>query len=335
MRFYDLVVERGHLSGAELEAIVFDASEIAGELDKLESIKEGTSYPRESYGVCAPPFRDRYFWIEAVTSPDPDHYKWEGDIQDSLSTGLGQEEALQVIEELSGSLVSRGALCIARDYEDSAEANQYRREAKEDYDNGRWLVIVKGFFSMSNTKNIAEGQILDLAARAHVIIGRDGTLLSNPETTFVEVFGPDPTMARLYAGGVTNMIPFTLLALSFLHKRTEVEHIRPNRVERKRAARELGQKRGAFPLRDYYMLRVKPHNEGETPLNDPSEIRPVLDPSGSGKRAHSVRGHFRRVPDSGLFGRGLYAGELIWIPDHMRGKGSLGEVSKEYRISRE
>ena len=198
MRFYDLVVERGHLSGAELEAIVFDASEIAGELDKLERVEEGTSYPRESYGVCAPPFRDRYFWIQAVTSPDPDHYKWEGDIKDSLSTGLGQEEALQVIEELSGSLVARGALCIARDYEDSAEADQYRRESREDYDNGRWLVIVKGFFSMSHTKNIAEGEILDLSARAHVVIGRDGTLLSNPETTFVEVFGPDPsTTTRL------------------------------------------------------------------------------------------------------------------------------------------
>ena len=45
MRFYDLVVERGHLSGAETEAIVFDASEIAGELDKLESIEEGTPHP--------------------------------------------------------------------------------------------------------------------------------------------------------------------------------------------------------------------------------------------------------------------------------------------------
>jgi hypothetical protein len=335
MRFYDLVSERGYLSGAEREAVVFDASEIAGELDKLESVGEGTSYPRESYGICAPPFRDRYFWIEAVTSPDPDHYRWEEDIRKSLSSRLGKEGPRQAIEEFSGSLVSRGALCIARDYEDSAEANQFRREAGEDYDNGRWLVIVKGFFSMSNTKNIAEGKILDLSARAYVIIGRDGTLLSNPETTFVEVFGSDPTMARLYAGGVTNMIPFTLLALSFLHKRTEVDHIRPNRIERKRAARVLGQKRGAYPLRDYYMLRVKPHNEEQTPLNDPSQIRPVLDPSGSAKRAHSVRGHFRRVPDSGLFGRGLYAGELIWIPDHMRGKGSLGEVSKDYRISGE
>ena len=335
MRFYDIVKERGLLSGSELEAIVFDASEIAEEIDQLEAIPENTSYPRESYGVCSPPFRDRYFWIESITKPDPDHYKGEADIREALKMGLSREEALRLIEEMSQSKVSRGALCIAYDWRDSEEGDKYRRESEEDYDLGRWILIVRGFFSVSKSGNIAEGEIFDLSARAHVIIGRDGTLLSDPENTFVEVYAEDPYYARTYAGGVTNMIPFTLLSLSFLHRRTEIEYIRPNRAERKRAARDLGEKRGAFPLRDYYLLRVKPHNEAEGSLTDISEIRPILDPTGTDKRSHSVRGHFRRVSDSGLFGRGLYAGELIWIPDHMRGKGSLGKVEKGYKISKE
>ena len=129
------------------------------------------------------------------------------------------------------------------------------------------------------------------------------------------------------------MLPFTLLSLSFLHRRTEVDHITPNRLERKRAAREFDQRSGAALLRDYYIVRIRPHVERDTPLTDPAQIRPLGSPRRGDKRAHSVRGHFRRVPESGLFGRGYSAGELLWIPDHLRGARSLGDVAKGYKLS--
>lgn len=333
MRFFDFLRKWGAIPKEAEGAIIFDASEIASELDRVQRAEPG-SYPRESYGICAPPFRDRYFWIEAITRLNPEDYESPGDLAEMESLGFDPETVLSVTREYRDSEVARGALCIARDYRESEPGRRYR-EAGEDYDNGRWILEVFGYSAVYKPGELTPRNLIPLSARAFVIIGRDGTLLSDPENTLIESYEPDPEARLLSAHGLTNMLPFTLLALSFLHRRTEVDYITPNRLERKRAARSLGNKSGAEALRDYYMIRIKPHAERDTPLTDPSQIRPLGAPKGGDKRSHSVRGHFRRVPDSGLFGRGYNAGELLWIPDHLRGEGALGEVSKGYKISKE
>lgn len=333
MRFFDYLRKWGIMPKAAEGAIIFDASEIASELDRVQRAEEG-SYPRETYGICAPPFRDRYFWIEAITRLDPEDYKSPGDLADMRDLGFKPEEVLRRVRESKDNEVARGALCIAHDYHDSESGRRYR-EAGEDFDNARWIIEVFGFTAVYKPGELSPRNLIPLPARAFVVIGRDGKLLSDPEETMIESYEEDPEPRVLSAHGLSNMIPFTLLALSFLHRRTEVDYITPNRLERKRAARSLGDKTGAEPLRDYYMIRIKPHIERDTPLTDPSQIRPLGAPKPGEKRTHSVRGHFRRVPESGLFGRGYNAGELLWIPDHMRGEGALGEVSKEYKISKE
>ena len=333
MRFFDYLRKWGIMPKAAEGAIIFDASEIASELDRVQRSEPG-SYPREAYGICAPPFRDRYFWIEAITRLNPEDYESPGDLADMESFGFDLEKVLSVTREYRDQDVARGALCIARDYRESESGNRYR-EAGEDFDNGRWIIEVYGFTAVYKPGELSPGRLIPLPARAFVVIGRDGTLLSDPEETFIESYEPDPEKRTLSAHGLSNMLPFTLLALSFLHRRTEVDYITPNRLERKRAARSLGEKTGAEPLRDYYIIRIKPHIERDSPLTDISQIRPLGAPKPGEKRTHSVRGHFRRVPDSGLFGRGYNAGELLWIPDHMRGEGALGEVNKGYKISKE
>lgn len=330
MRLFDVLSQWELIPKAAENPIIFDASEIASELDRIER-QSGASYPRETYGVCAPPFRDRYFWIEAVTKPNPDNYQSPGYLEDIQSLGIDPEELLQNAERMRDHFVARGALCIARDWEDSELGRTYRGVG-ESYDSGRWIIEVKGFTAVYKDQ-IRKRDILRYPGRAFIVIGRDGTLLSDPENTIIESYGEKAEYAQIAAWGLANMLPFVLLALSFLHRRTEVDYITPNRLERKTAARRMGQKSGAAPLRDYYLLRIKPHIERDNPLTDPSQIR-QLGTRGGDKRAHSVRGHFRRVPDSGLFGRGYNAGELIWIPDHLRGETALGDIQKGYKISK-
>lgn len=331
MRFFDILSQWGRIPPEAREAILFDASEIASELDKVQRSRGG-SYPRETFGVCAPPFRDRYFWIEAITRFNPESSQSPGDSAEFEGLGFTSEEILRMSREYQGFQMARGVLCIARDYRDSDSGRRYR-EAGEDYDSGRWLIEVTGHIAVYKPGEISLKSLITPRALAFVVIGRDGALLSNPDGILVESPEADPRLRELSAHGLTNMLPFALLSLSFLHRRTEVDYITPNRLERKRAAREFGQKSGAVPLRDYYLLRVRPHVERDTPITDPAQIRPLGSPRSGDKRAHSVRGHFRRVPESGLFGRGYNAGELIWIPDHLRGERSLGDVAKGYKIT--
>lgn len=335
MRFFDYLLQWGFELERELgETIIFDASEIAAELDKVQR-KAGESYPREIFGVCSPPFVERPFWIEANTTMNALDYASPGDLEEMEKFGMNPEDVLKNAKLLEGQSVYRGVLCLAHDV-DSEPVQAYLKEGYETFPQGdpRWMIVFHGF-SCTYDKEPRKEMLLPILARAFVIIGRDGTLLSDPDNVRIEALGGESEEALLFARAIANMIPFTLLSLSFLHRRTEIELISPNRLERKNAARAMGQKRRALPLRDYYMVRVKPHNEAGGPLTNPSQIRPLHNPRGGERRSHSVRGHFRRVPDSGLFGRGYQAGELLWIPDHIRGEGSLGSVQKSYKISKE
>lgn len=333
MRFFDYLQKWGMIPQAAEGAIIFDASEIARELDRVQR-EDSSSYSRESYGVCAPPFRDRFFWIEAITRIDPDKYQSPGDLADMREHGFDPESVLSLSRKYEDQEVYRGVLCIARDYQES-ESGRHYREAGESYDTGRWIIEIYGYLGIAKPGELSPRNLIPIPARALVVISRNGTLLSDPEDTLVETYEENPEARVMGAHAITNMIPFSLLALSFLHRRTEVDYITPNRLERKRAARSLGDRRGATPLRDYYMIRIRPHIEADSPLTDISQIRPLGTPKGGDTRAHSVRGHFRRVPESGLFGRGYNAGELIWIPDHMRGERAIGEVAKGYKITKE
>ena len=247
MRFFDILSQWGRIPPEAQEAILFDASEIASELDKVQRSRGG-SYPRETFGICAPPFRDRYFWIEAITRFNPETSQSPGDSAEFEGLGFNPEEVLQMSQEYQGYLMARGVLCIARDYRDSDSGRRYRK-AGEDFDSGRWIVEVTGHIAVYRPGEISLKSLITPRALAFVIIGRDGTLLSDPESILVESPEDNPRLRELSAHGLTNMLPFALLSLSFLHRRTEVDYITPNRLERKRAARELGQKSGATPLR--------------------------------------------------------------------------------------
>lgn len=328
MRFFDLLLERGKIPEMAKEAVIFDASEIAREIDRIY-IESPEAYSRESFGFCAPPFRDRYFWIEALTELRPEDYDTPGDRINMELSGITQAD----LERSRGSLVYRGALCLARERDKGDPAPLVSMEGE--YPSGRWEIVFTGYLAVRRPGEIGESMIDQLPAFGSLVIGQDGSLLTDPNRIPSATWSSGEELRIATSEAMANITPFLLMALSFLHRRTEVDYISPNRLERKNAARALGKRSGALPLRDYYLLRIKPHSDRENPLTDLSEIRPLRSQAKGERRSHRVRGHFRRVPDSGLFGRGYNAGELLWIPDHTRGDPSFGEVTKGYKISRE
>lgn len=197
MKFFDYLLKWDHIPKSAEGAIIFDASEIALELDKVyRPNPESSSYPREAYGVCAPPFRDRYFWIEATTQINPENYESPGDIADMTDLGYSPEEVLSVSRGYRDYYVSRGVLCMARDYRDSETGRQYR-EFGEDYDSGRWILEIYGFTTAYKPGQLSQGNLIPIPARALVVIGRDGTLLSDPEETVIEGFGEDHELREI------------------------------------------------------------------------------------------------------------------------------------------
>lgn len=336
--FFDYLVHNEKMPKEAHDAILFDASEIAQALDQMSG-PEGGSYPRESYGICAPPYSNRYFWIEATTSLDPVTQLTEADLREFEGMGWSADKMRETLADYADCAIMRGSLCIARDWEDSDAGRFYRKYDggraldKLAYSYGKWVIEVQAF-----TRVIWPGgqdETIHPDATAYCVIGKDGWLMSDPNHTFVSTGSDDPGLAKSLAHAVTNTIPFTLLALSFLHRRTKVDHVHPNRVERKRFTRDvLGEKRGIRPLRDYYIVRVTPHVEGSEPLTDLAQVRPLRDSGDPSKRVHSVRGHFRLVGTEGLFGKGWHADELLWIPDHARGLLRLGKVGKRYVIKK-
>ena len=171
MRFFDILSQWGRIPPEAREAILFDASEIASEHDKVQRSRGG-GYPRETFGVCAPTFRDRYFWIEAITRFRPESSESPGDSAEIKSLGFAPEEVLQMNREYEGYEMARGVLCIARDYRESDSGRRYR-EAGEDFDSGRWLIEITGHMAVYRPGEISSRSVISPRALAFVVIGGD------------------------------------------------------------------------------------------------------------------------------------------------------------------
>ena len=333
MRYIDLLIALGIFPKRACEDfIVFDATQIAVSLEKT---KHQNKFPAaESYGVCSPPYIGRPFWIEAVVPFSPPR-------PSGLLSAIYPKELMDiVVQQQMGKLMYQGMLCHAYDIKkDDADVSALMKLSGGTLTGEtRWVMTMRGYTTSypSNTKFLRTAETAITGEEIAILhFGEDGYLLD--DTRSVQTVLDKEMIAKtggnqyIVGVGTASMVPLALLSLSFLHRRTEVEHIKPSKHARKKFRRAIGQKRGAVDLVDYYLVKVKPHPEGSHEFDSLAEIEPLRQ-KGRSPRSHRVRGHFRRVGLSGLFGRGDHAGELIWIPDHARGDTSLGTTKKGYQL---
>lgn len=303
------------MSQPEQEATIFDATEIAEQLDMVYA-KDDITYPASYYGRCNPPFVDRHFWVESTTTPHEEHLS-EADIKEYQAFGnVTRAEVISRIRGMSQSVVRRAALCLAQ---------------MVDEEHVRWRMVVKSFNQIDENNDPFNATIMYPDAWALIEWDHDGYLLTDPNSTLVSTGYDDYEFAKLTAHMVTNTLPFLLLSLSFIHRKTVVEHVSPNRMARKRAARLAGQRRGAMPLKDFYFIKITPHPGSSDPLS-PEMVQPLLTRKKNVTAQYNVIGHFRSVGPGGLFGKGYMANQVVWIPDHDRGDSALGKLDRGYKL---
>ena len=318
IKFFDIVSNSGILSDSEREATIFDATEIAESLDKVYGNDEDMTYPASHYGRCNPPFVDKPFWVESTTSPSMENLT-EYDIKEYQEIGdRTRDEVIESIRKMSQATVRRGSMCLAE---------------MVDEENVRWRMAVKSLNQVDEGSNPFAAPVIYPDAWALLEWDRDGYLLTDPNNTPVNTGYDDLEIATLCANMVTNTLPFVLLSLSFIHRRTVVEYTKPNRTARKQAARLTGQ-RSAIPLRDFYFIKVKPHPRGED-IVSADIVEPLLTRSSNRTAQYEVMGHFRSVGPGGLFGRGYLANQIVWIPDYDKGDPELGKLNKGYKLEGE
>jgi hypothetical protein len=316
LKFFDIVNHSGILSPQEQKATIFDATEIAEALDKVVGNDEDLTYPTSYYERCNPPFVDKPFWIESTTLPSMDNLT-EKDIREYQEFGgTTREEVIGSVQNMSHSTIRRGAMCMATMVAD---------------EHVRWRMIVKSLNQIDENNNPFDTPIIYPDAWAFLEWDHDGYLITDPHNTLVSTGYNDYEIAKLCAGMVTNTLPFLLLSLSFIHRRTVVEYTKPNRAVRKQAARLAGQKRGAMPLKDFYFIKVTPHPRG-TDVISANEVKPLLTRSSNRTAQYEVMGHFRSVGPGGLFGKGYLADQIVWIPDYDKGDPELGKLNRGYKL---
>lgn len=316
IKFFDIVKYAGLLSETEQEATIFDATEIAEQLDKVYATDDQITYPASYYKRCNPPFVDKPFWVESTTLPSMDNLT-EKDIEEYQEFGgTTREQVIDSIKGMSHTTVRRGSMCLA---------------AMVDEEYVRWRMVIKSINQVDEGDNPFASPIICPDAWALLEWDHDGYLLTDPHNTPVSTGYDDYEIAKLTAHMVTNTLPFLLLSLSFIHRRTVVEYVKPNRATRKRAARLVGQKRGAMPLNDFYFIRVEPHPRGTDVITD-NEIKPLSTKASNRTAQYEVMGHFRSVGPKGLFGKGYLANQIVWIPDHDKGDPELGRLNRGYKL---
>jgi hypothetical protein len=154
----------------------------------------------------------------------------------------------------------------------------------------------------------AEGRILDDMRRLQV--------LSEPASG---------SMAAVteQAQAVCALVPFVYKAISALHQRCAVEEVTPPAP---RPPRRPGRARERELTRHtYYVLQVKP-----LAPETAEDFRRIGTPERAGSREHRVRGHFKIYTEAKpLFGKYV---RTIWVPEHVRGDDSYGEIRKDYEV---
>lgn len=113
-----------------------------------------------------------------------------------------------------------------------------------------------------------------------------------------------------------------LFAIQLMHcKNISLEEKDPLSELPSKARRQF-LKRNKEPLREYYTLNIDPMKKI---LKDKGNI----EFNGFKKALHICRGHFKTYEGKGLFGK--YQG-TFWIPQHLKGNKSEGEIVKDYKI---
>lgn len=281
---------------------VIVADMIAGQIDALpgefdpERVEEDTP-PASAYGVVAPPFPE--FFIEVQTELDKEF--------------MG----------IPPGWIQRGVMLMdmTKVWRDGELSPQIVRTIPPGTE---WLMTVTGYFRMHTDPY----HILTYDNFALLHINADGYLLD--DTTKINVIdtsgNPNRDVQMRNAMGTTSHIPYALKALSALHERTIADKVTPfdltQRQYRQRYARELP----GLALNEHYVLHVKT-------VSDPQAMYEVGQPAKNphGKRAHAVRGHFRRyTPERPLFGRVVGA---VWVESFERGDSGLGRITKDYELN--
>lgn len=221
-------------------------------------------------------------------------------------------EATTYVDDIT---LQRGMLVInttpyARE---DVENNQYT----PDFDDFYWHLTVTGFFRKS-FKNGPE-YLFQPEGVVFLEVGRDGRLMSDTRKLQVVTEGVTilPACRKVPVQGLTMIVPVLLRTLQEINKSVEVEYVKPTRQIRRKTLRKEG-----YEPEPFYLLRL-----------DKSRKRYYPGYKGASQktqRSHSVRGHFRHYsPERPLFGKHV---GTFFIPAHVRGAKSLGELKKGYLV---
>lgn len=289
MKLFDRL--RSSPIGANWDDIpVIDGSVIQERIDELPD--DAPHATAADYGVVAPPFP--MFFVEATTySAHPDE---------------------------KGMLVSRGVMFFSWDsFKEGGPPPRYMHHLNL-RDNTRWFLL--GWAYM-----YCDGLYFATAGCVVLQIDDEGQLLD--DTTALRIATdpkyPPPSGAYIMPDeNVAKYMPFALTTISALHRRCEVEKIKPNRQQHRHAQR-AGSRHGAT---EYYVVKVKP-----------GAVRKVSDiaiPAPRGTRGDmpetKVIGHFKYYhPDRPRFGRPGEHG-AFWIDPYTYGESSIGKIRKDYKI---
>jgi hypothetical protein len=104
--------------------------------------------------------------------------------------------------------------------------------------------------------------------------------------------------------------------MAAIHRHTECELITHNRGTRRTTKRKTGKEPSP-----YFLLKVEPGKPQKRYAGNSSK-------SQHHNKQHIVRGHFRHTMNHPI----EHLNGTRWIPSHMRGNESLGQVQKGYRI---
>lgn len=264
---------------------VIDATSIQQRIDLLP---EGLPQPTAAdYGTVAPPFPS--FFVEAT----------------SRSTLPAEGE----------QVVQRGVMFHSWDITELGGIPPRYRSIPQ-LSGAAWCLIGWGYIHYQST--------LFATPSCFVLqIGRDGALLDD---TYRIQLAIDPPIlgAHLPAtphNTIASLAPFTLTAISALHRRCEAELVTPTRQQRRQAARD-----GRPQPSTHYVIHVRP-----------GAVRRISDiarrPASTGGRSdYGARGHFKYYhPDRPRFGRPGEHG-LFWVNPRTGKDDPITKMKRVYKI---
>lgn len=263
---------------------ILEASTIQQRIDLLpDHLPQATA---ADYGAVAPPFPA--FFVEANT-------------RSTLPSEAGQ-------------WVQRGVLFYTWDL---AANGGYppRYDHIPHYPGAAWCLIAWGYlYHLGILYHTPSCCVLQITA--------DGALLDDTAHVQVVIDPPQTPLPATPSTVIATLMPFSLTAISALHRRCEAERVTPTRQQRRQAQRD-----GKPQPSAHYVIHVQP-----------GAVRTVADiarraPSPPGTRADfGARGHFKYyAPNKPRFGRPGDHG-TFWIPPRAGKEEPITQIRRVYKI---